>query len=191
MGKKYRKIAKAVIHLKKKYFIGSSTSINKWIHLELFTTSFEAMGHETLILSAMNNMGKIYMNAELKQNKQDDKSKIQLDENTDLNQAYNKAIKDDIKMLEVVKDKATQNKTEKFKSVVEGNNEFLRNIKNMKNHSGNDLFEDILDDGKCFIFLYFYHSESNLFLLLTYIIFIHRQIKRRRRWLIRYFNKYY
>jgi len=149
------------------------------------------MGHETLILSAMNNMGKIYMNAELKQNKQDDKSKIQLDENTDLNQAYNKAIKDDIKMLEVVKDKATQNKTEKFKSVVEGNNEFLRNIKNMKNHSGNDLFEYILDDGKCFIFLYFYHSESNLFLLLTYIIFIHRQIKRRRRWLIRYFNKYY
>lgn len=150
MEKKYRKIAKSTIHLKKKYFMGSSTSVNKWIHLDLYTTTFETMGHETLILSAMNNMGKIFMYADLKDEKNDERSKIHVDGNTDLNSAYNKMIKEDLKILVDVKESSMQNKTEKFKSVVEGNNEFLRNLKKNKGHNSEDLFEDILDDGKKF-----------------------------------------
>ena len=156
MGKKYRKIAKAKIHLKKKYFIGKESSINKWIHLELFTTSFEAMGHETLILTAMNNMGKIYMNASLKNTNDwwnNVSEKIQVNETTDLHNAYNKAMKEDLKLLGDVKEKAMQNKTEKFKSIVEGNNEFLRNMKNQK-HNSENIYEDFLLFRRLYLMIY-------------------------------------
>jgi len=109
------------------------------------------MGHETLILSAMNNMGKIYMNAELKPIEVDPsnfRNKIHHD-HADIHTVVTKEIKDDLKVMSTIKDKANQNKTEKFKSVVEGNNEFLRNLKNnMKNVNDEDLFEDIVDEGK-------------------------------------------
>ena len=48
------------------------------------------------------------------------------------------------------KDKAQANKTERFRSVTENTNEFLRNLKNRKNIM-EDLFEDIEEeDGKNF-----------------------------------------
>lgn len=151
VGKQYKKIGKAIIHLKKKYFMGNSTSIKKWIQLELFTKNFEAMGHETLILSAMNNLGKIYMTAELKKKEIDEselRNKKHLNEYHDIYEAYDKTLKEDLKVLGEVKDKAIQNKTEKFKSIVEGNNEFLKNIKKMNQVNEEDLFEDVVDVGK-------------------------------------------
>mgnify|MGYP001035782961 CR=1 FL=1 len=43
VGKQYKKIAKATIQLYKKYFLGNNTSTRKWIHMELFKTSFESL----------------------------------------------------------------------------------------------------------------------------------------------------
>ena len=54
------------------------------------------------------------------------------------------------------KDKAHANKTERFRSVTENTNEFLRNMKNRKNCT-DDLFEDIEEeDGKLLFFLIIY-----------------------------------
>ncbi len=152
-GKKYRRIAKSTIHLYKKYFIGGNNHVSKWVHMELLQNSFEHMGQETLILSAMNNMGKVYMNAEVKQDEIDEskfRNKAKVVEAKDLKTAYNTIIHNDLKVLSDAKDRATQNKTDKFKSVVEGNNEFLKNIKEKLNNqpNENDLYEDIIDFGK-------------------------------------------
>jgi len=62
-------------------------------------------------------------------------------------QIYNESLRADLKLISVTKDHAMQNKTDKFKSVIESNNAYLRNLKNKKS-GDQDLFEEIPDDGK-------------------------------------------
>ena len=162
MGNKYRKIAKSTIHLYKKYFVGSNPSLAKWVHLELLSNSLEQMGHETtIILQAMNNMGKIYMNLDMYKQEEDETRARLKEAQNHLGQAghdqllkniYNDKLKKDLQLLPVTKDKAYHNKNEKFRSIVDTNNDFLRSLKAGKHTMSDDeLFEDIPDDGNVLI----------------------------------------
>ena len=118
MGNKYKKIARGDIHLYKKYFLGDKSVIEKWIYLTLFQTQLENMGHNTDIIKAELNKGKIYMTM---------------------------TIVDPVEMKKniLIKDPITSNKTERFRSIVENSNAFLKKIKQKKS---DEILEDLYED---------------------------------------------
>lgn len=129
MGQKYKKIAKGEINIYKKYFQGDNVQTEKWVYLTLFQTQLENMGHNTDIIKAELNKGKIYMKLTLLQ---------------PISQ---------FKDVPLTKEPIQANKTERYRSIVENSNEFLKKIKNKKpNEIMEDLYEDInkskeFDDG--------------------------------------------
>lgn len=163
-GKKYKKIARAQINLYKKYFQTDKMNVDKWIHLELFETQLEEMGHNTNILKAVINTGKIYMKGNLIDAGLADDLKPSIGKTDTLTiysssthaSAITNILKNNIKSMNQQKDKAHANKTERFRSVTENTNEFLRNLKNRKNIA-EDLFEDIEEEdskNKYFLILF-------------------------------------
>lgn len=129
VGQKYKKIAKGEINIYKKYFQGDNVHTEKWVYLTLFQTQLENMGHNTDIIKAELNKGKIYMKLTLLQ---------------PISQ---------FKDVPIMKEPIQANKTERYRSIVENSNEFLKKIKNKKpNEIVEDLYEDInksreFDDG--------------------------------------------
>lgn len=159
-GKKYKKIAKAQLNFYKKYFLTEKMAVDKWIHLELYQTQLEEMGHNTNILKAVINTGKIFMKAQLIDSGLADELKPGIGKADNLTiysssthaSAITNILKNSLQSLPNIKDKAQANKTEKFRSITENTNEFLRNLKNRKNIT-EDLFEDIEEeDGKLLIY---------------------------------------
>ena len=118
VGNKYKKICRGEIHLYKKYFLGDKTSIDKWLYLTLFQTQLESMGHNTDIIKAELNKGKIYMNINIL-------DPVELKKNI------------------LIKDPITANKTERFRSIVENSNAFLKKIKSKK---PDEIMEDLYED---------------------------------------------
>lgn len=118
VGNKYKKIARGDIHLYKKYFLGDKSVIEKWVYLTLFQTQLENMGHNTDIIKAELNKGKIYMTM---------------------------TIVDPVEMKKniMIKDPITSNKTERFRSIVENSNAFLKKIKQKKS---DEILEDLYED---------------------------------------------
>ena len=164
MGKKYKKVAKATLNFYKKYFQTEKMTVDKWVHLELFETQLEEMGHNTNILKAVINTGKLYMKSGLIDSGLADGLKPSIGKTDTLTiysssthaSAITSILKNNIKGMNQQKDKAHANKTERFRSVTENTNEFLRNMKNRKNCT-DDLFEDIEEeDGKLLFFLIIY-----------------------------------
>ena len=157
-GKKYKKIARANLNFYKKYFLTEKMTIDKWIHLELFQTQLEEMGHNTNILKAVINTGKIFMKAQLIDSSLADELKPSIEKADNItiysSSSYATAItnilKNNLKNLPNVKDKTTSNKTEKFRSITENTNEFLRNLKDRKIFT-EDLFEDIDEEDGIFL----------------------------------------
>lgn len=158
-GKKYRKIAKGELNFYKKYFLNDKLAIDKWIYLNLYETQLEQMGHSSNILKAVSNTGKIYMKAQLLDPLLEDgsngipKNKNILDNisiytATTHASAMTQILKQNIKNLANTKDKAQANKTEKFRSITENSNDFLRSLKNRKNVIDEDLYEDIEEEVK-------------------------------------------
>lgn len=152
-GKKYKKIARAQINFYKKYWQTEKMLVDKWIHLELFETQLEEMGHNTNILKAVINTGKIYMKASLIDSGLADDLKPSIGKCDTMTvysssthaSAITSILKNNIKGMMQQKDKTQANKTERFRSVTENTNEFLRNLKNRKNNL-EDLFEDIEEE---------------------------------------------
>lgn len=118
VGNKYKKICRGEIHLYKKYFLGDKTSIDKWLYLTLFQTQLESMGHNTDIIKAELNKGKIYMSINIL-------DPVELKKNI------------------LIKDPITANKTERFRSIVENSNAFLKKIKSKKT---DEIMEDLYED---------------------------------------------
>ena len=119
VGQKYKKVAKGEINIYKKYFIGDNMTTDKWVYLTLYQTQLENMGHNTDIIKAELNKGKIYMTLNLLQ---------PISEYKD---------------MAAVKEPIQSNKTERYRSVVENSNEFLKKIKGKK---ANEIMEDLYED---------------------------------------------
>jgi hypothetical protein len=171
-GKKYKKIARAQLNFYKKYWQTEKMTVDKWVHLELFETQLEEMGHNTNILKAVINTGKIYMKASLIDSGLADDLKPSIGKTDTLTiysssthaSAITNILKNNIKSMNQQKDKAQANKTERFRSVTENTNEFLRNLKNRKNIT-EDLFEDIEEeDGNFFSYKIFINLFLKFFL---------------------------
>ena len=119
VGQKYKKVAKGEINIYKKYFIGDNMTTDKWVYLTLYQTQLENMGHNTDIIKAELNKGKIYMTLNLLQ---------PISEYKD---------------IAAVKEPIQSNQTERYRSVVENSNEFLKKIKGKK---ANEIMEDLYED---------------------------------------------
>ena len=119
VGQKFKKIAKGEINIYKKYFIGDNMKTDKWVYLTLYQTQLENMGHNTDIIKAELNKGKIYMTLTLL-------SPIS-----------------EYKDVAAVKEPIQSNKTERYRSIVENSNEFLKKIKGKKS---NEIIEDLYED---------------------------------------------
>ena len=156
-GKKYRKVAKGEINFYKKYFLAEKLVVDKWVYLNLFETQLEQMGHNTNILKAVTNTGKIYMKAALLDPLIEDannalpKAKsifdhISIYTATTHASAMTQILKTNLKNMANTKDKIQSNKTDRLRSVTEHSNEFLRSLKNRKNVIDEDLYEDIEDE---------------------------------------------
>jgi hypothetical protein len=155
LGKKYRKIAKAELNFYKKYFLGSNKGIDKWVHLELLQTQLEQMGHNTNILKTVINTGKIYMKSELinpglgdignnKTNSGLDN--ISIFTSTTNASAMSRILKNNIKNISLTRDNTANVRTERYRSITEHTNEFLKNLKNRKEYTEDELLEDIIEE---------------------------------------------
>ena len=155
LGKKYRKIAKAELNFYKKYFLGSNKGIDKWVHLELLQTQLEQMGHNTNILKTVINTGKIYMKSELidpglgdlgKNKTNSSLDNISIFTSTTNASVMSQILKNNIKNISLTRDKTANTRTEKYRSITEHTNEFLKKLKNRKEYTDDELLEDILED---------------------------------------------
>lgn len=156
-GKKYRKIAKGEINFYKKYFLTEKLAVDKWVYLNLYETQLEQMGHNSNIVKAVTNTGKIYMKANLLDPLIEDglnslpKAKsifdsISIYTATTHASAMTQILKSNLKSMLNTKDKIQANKTDRLRSVTEHSNDFLRSLKNRKNVIDEDLYEDIEDE---------------------------------------------
>lgn len=127
-GKKYRRLGKGMIHIYKKYFYSNNLSFEKWIYLSLSQSQLQQMAFNTDIITAEMNGGQIYLSAclldPIPKGVINAKLFSDYNSNTFLRSASKKIVQE--------KEKVTSNKTEKFRSVVEGNNAFLRKLKSGK-----------------------------------------------------------
>lgn len=155
LGKKYRKIAKAELNFYKKYFLGSNKGIDKWVHLELLQTQLEQMGHNTNILKTVINTGKIYMKSELidpglgdlgKNKTNSSLDNLSIFTSTTNASVMSQILKNNIKNISLTRDKTANTRTEKYRSITEHTNEFLKKLKNRKEYTEDELLEDILED---------------------------------------------
>lgn len=163
IGKKYRKIAKAEINLYKKYFLSEKLGVDKWVHLDLLETQLEQMGHNTNILKTVINTGKIYMKSQLidpaisqlTNQKSAFCDNLTIYSSTTQATAITQILKNNLKNISNTKEKTATTRTEKYRSITEHTNEFLKNLKNRKLYSEDDLFEDIVEEDEgIFIILF-------------------------------------
>lgn len=169
IGKKYKKIGRGEINFYKKYFQTEKTGIEKWIHFNLFETQIENMVDDTNIVKAVSNQGKIFMKAKflgtLLNEPQINGKALSKMYQTDAksvfstNSVLSQILKNNLKSVPVRKDKVNANKTEAFRSIIEHNNEFLKNIKNKK-ISLEDLYEDVESDSN--LNFYFVDDKKGL-----------------------------
>jgi len=169
IGKKYRKIAKAEINLYKKYFLSEKLGVDKWVHLELLETQLEQMGHNTNILKTVINTGKVYMKsqlidpaiAEVSGGKSAYCGNLTVYSSTTQATAITQMHKNNLKNISNTKEKTATTRTEKYRSVTEHTNEFLKNLKNRKLYAEEELFEDIIEEDEGNFFINFNHKRIN------------------------------
>ena len=141
-GKKFRVLAKGPIHIYKKYFYSNNLSFEKWIYLSLSKAQLDQMTFNTDIITAELNGGQIYLEASLLDPlPRGVNAKVESNTDTALLREASKSISPE-------KEKISQNKSEKFRSIVEGNNAFLKKLKSGKlsnNNSSMNSFEKETD----------------------------------------------
>jgi ribosomal protein L13 len=106
------------------------------------------MGHNTNILKAALNQGKIFLRAKLIDDVLHEQNKRKFTDNMTVKSGVTVLTqhKANIKNVEKIKDKIVYNKTERLRSVTEQNNEFLKNLKNLKKLHNDEIYEDIEED---------------------------------------------
>jgi hypothetical protein len=113
------------------------------------------MGHNTNILKTVINTGKIYMKSELidpsigelghnKNNSHLDN--ISIFTSTTNKSAMSQILKNNIKNMSLTRDNTANTRTEKYRSITEHTNEFLRKLKDRKEYTEDELLEDILEE---------------------------------------------
>ena len=145
------------INIYKKYFLAKNYNIEKWVYLDINVKALQLDANSNSeILSAMTTTGKIYMKISLVNPPIEDNkivpSKYEPSVATTKTGAsiYSIALKNNLKNLDNTRGKIMSNKTEKFRSITENTNEFLRNIKNNKFNAlfQNDIIDEEMPEGK-------------------------------------------
>lgn len=147
-----KKIAKGQINIYKKYFnFTKKYKEEKWVYLDLFNTKRD--NQNTQILQTVSSTGKIFMKVALMNPpSEDENSARQGDHQTVIttktsNSIYSQALKNNLKILDKTKENIKANKTEKFRSISENTNEFLRNLKYRKEGADEYIIEEVDEPG--------------------------------------------
>ena len=130
---KYIRIGKGDFYIYKKYFYSNNLSFQKWAYFLLNNNQLNLLGSHTDILKAEMSKGQIYIEGKL------------LDANfsdNDLND-QTKSLTELLKNVRKKKEKITQNVSEKYKNVIDGDKKILKNLKklntlNKKNYEENN-----------------------------------------------------
>ena len=131
---KLKKLAKGNINIYKKYFnFNDKYSVEKWIFLDI---NIETSKKGATILQSMTATGKISMKMvllnppkEIPEVNLDNKSVIS---NKTHGSVYSQALKNNLKNISNTKENVKSNKSERFRSITEHNNEFLKKLKTRK-----------------------------------------------------------
>jgi hypothetical protein len=160
---KLRKVGVGKINIYKKYFLAKTYNFQKWIYLDLNLGALNISGpgenlQNSEILSAMTTTGKIFMHCTLlNPPPEDDKifsHKYEPSVHTSKTggSIYSIAIKNNIKNLENTKAKIQNNRSEKYRSITEHTNDFLKNVKAGKyaHMWANDVIDEECPEGSNF-----------------------------------------
>ena len=136
LGKKYKKIARGVFNLYNRYFKQGYTIIKKNVHLHLFENNLASMGHNSLIIQTMSNVGKIEVKAVLLNPPKKSDKTLKFEGNSTKSTAsiLSKILKNNINTIKKYKESIVHNRTERFRSIVDKENDFLRNLKQRMIH---------------------------------------------------------
>ena len=153
-----KKIAKGNINIYKKYFnFTKKYKEEKWIYLDLFNYKTTGDNQSTVILQTVSSTGKIYMKVALLNPPVEDENSNKFgDSHTVITtktatSVYSQALKNNLKVLDKTKENIKANKTEKFRSISENTNEYLRNLKNRKAGSDEYIIEEVDEPGKNYL----------------------------------------
>lgn len=124
LDNKYKKIAKGILHIYKKYFYSNNFSFEKWVYLSLYKTQIEALVIDTDIIKTELHGGEIYVKAKLI-----DPLPKGLNLKINSNPEMNIILQSALKKINQEKESVSANKTERLRSVVEQSNAFLRKLK--------------------------------------------------------------
>lgn len=145
-----KKIAKGAINIYKKYFnYTKKYKEEKWVYLDLFNPKGSENNQNTLILQTVSSTGKVFMKvALLNPPVEDDPLNKTGDSHTVITtktatSVYSQALKNNLNILDKTKENIKANKTEKFRSISENTNEFLRNLKNKKIGADEYIVEEV------------------------------------------------
>lgn len=148
---KLKKIAKGNINIYKKYFnFTKKYKEEKWVYLDLFKFSSDA--GQTQIIQTLSSVGKIFMKVHLLNPPTEDENAKQGDSHTVMTSKtggsiYSQTLKNNLKTLDKTKENIKLNKTEKFRSITENTNEYLKNIKNRKQGNDEYVIEELPEPG--------------------------------------------
>jgi flagellar biosynthesis chaperone FliJ len=145
-----KKIAKGQINIYKKYFnYTKKYKEEKWVYLDLFNVK-SGDTQNTMILQTVSSTGKIFMKVALMNPPVDEEQPTfkgndghtVITQKT-VNSVYTTALKNNLKILDKTKENIKANKTEKFRSISENTNEYLRNLKNRKYGADEYVIEEV------------------------------------------------
>lgn len=152
-GQKYRKLAKGEINIYKKYFLSEKLEIEKFIHLDLYKAQIDKLSMGSSIMNAMSGMGKIFLKAVLidpdvndsKQTKQKETMSIF---NKTSGMKNTQILRNNIRNYLSNRDKLVNTKTERFRSLIMKESEFLTKISQDKKNakSKKDINKEKEDD---------------------------------------------
>ncbi len=114
---KYIRIGKGDFYIYKKYFYSNNLSFQKWAYFMINDNQLNLIGIETSILKAEMLKGQIYIDGKL------------LDSNVSFNELKNKTISDMLKNVPKNKERLSQNISEKYKNVIDGNKKIFKKLK--------------------------------------------------------------
>ncbi len=151
-GQKYRKLAKGDINVYKKYLFNDKLEIEKFIHLELCKPQIDRNSFGSNILNAMSGMGKVsfkamFLDPELNDSKTEKKESMNLFTKGNNTSKITQILRSNIKNYLLNREKLINNKTERFKSLMNKETDLLYNIqKDPKNKSKKNKEDDSFDE---------------------------------------------
>ena len=132
------RIGKGDFYIYKKYFYSNNLSFQKWAYFIINDNQLNLIGIETNILKAEMLKGQIFIEGKL------------LDSHLSFNDLKNKTISDILKNVPKKKERLSQNISEKYKNVIDGNKKIFKKLKTVdkKKYEENKINfkEDIMNN---------------------------------------------